>query len=241
MKYLKLKIKSDKQMQNHSLGILVFPTRRSDIILGNPSLLHYGSYNRNICQPYNANEIVDEILSESDNVSLDSDNKIRNSQKITSVSDDLLNDSKYSSTCEYDNLRNARKNKDKKREYEIKSNNNKTTISITDQLIQELKQLPNGMMSLKDYKLKQKNLINEQQELLEIDIEMIKKACTPDKYINQVPEFINGTTKPLPIWKRQMLARKIANEDMQKKEDEFRRKFDEWKAQFYPIGYKPKC
>ncbi|EJW70886.1 hypothetical protein WUBG_18207, partial [Wuchereria bancrofti] len=51
---------------------------------------------------------------------------------------------------------------------------------------------------------------------------MIKKACTPDKYINQVPEFINGTTKPLPIWKRQMLARKIANEDMQKKEDEFR-------------------
>ncbi|VDO22112.1 unnamed protein product [Brugia timori] len=33
-------------MQNHSLGILVFPTRRSHIILDNPSLLHYGSYNR---------------------------------------------------------------------------------------------------------------------------------------------------------------------------------------------------
>nr|CDP95335.1 Bm1298, isoform a [Brugia malayi] len=229
-------------MQNHSLGILVFPTRRSHIILDNPSLLHYGSYNRNICHPHNANEIVKEILIESDNISLNSDNKTQqNSEKITSISNDLLDDLKYSSAREYDNLRNAYKNKDKRREYEKKSNNNKTTISISDQLIQELKQLPNGMMSLKDYKLKQKNLINEQQKLLEIDIEMMKKECTPDKYINQVPEFINGTTKPLPIWKRQMLARKIANEDMQKKEEEFRRKFHEWKAQFYPIGYKPKC
>lgn len=34
-------------MQNRSLGILVFPTHRSDIILGNPSLLHYGSHNKN--------------------------------------------------------------------------------------------------------------------------------------------------------------------------------------------------
>ncbi|VDN95678.1 unnamed protein product [Brugia pahangi] len=224
-------------MQNHSLGILVFPTRRSHIILDNPSLLHY-----DICHPHNANKIVKEILNESDNISLNSDNKIQqNSENITSISNDLLDDSKYSSAREYDNLRNAYKNKDKKREYEEQSNNNKTTISISDQLIQELKQLPNGMMSLKDYKLKQKNLINEQQKLLEIDIEMMKKECTPDKYINQVPEFINGTTKPLPIWKRQMLARKIANEDMQKKEEEFRRKFHEWKAQFYPIGYKPKC
>ncbi|VDO75704.1 unnamed protein product [Onchocerca flexuosa] len=34
-------------MQNCLLGTLVFPTRRSDIILDNPSLLHYGSYNKN--------------------------------------------------------------------------------------------------------------------------------------------------------------------------------------------------
>lgn len=33
-------------MQNRSLGVLVFPTRRSDTILCNPSLFHYGSHNK---------------------------------------------------------------------------------------------------------------------------------------------------------------------------------------------------
>ncbi|EFO17399.1 hypothetical protein LOAG_11101, partial [Loa loa] len=75
---------------------------------------------------------------------------------------------------------------------------------------------------------------------LEIDIEKMRKACTPDKYINQVPKFIDGTTKLLPTWKRQLLARKIANEDMERKEEEFRRKFHEWKAQFNPMRCKLK-
>ncbi|VBB33029.1 unnamed protein product [Acanthocheilonema viteae] len=79
----------------------------------------------------------------------------------------------------------------------------------------QLKQLPQGIISLKDYKQKQKNLLIEQEKLLKIDIEEMRKACTLDKYISQVPEFISGRMKLLPPWKRQMLARKIANEDMQ--------------------------
>lgn len=44
-------------MQNGSLGTLVFPTHRSDIILGNPSLLHYGTYNRSVSgKSYNPEE-----------------------------------------------------------------------------------------------------------------------------------------------------------------------------------------
>ncbi|VDK84944.1 unnamed protein product [Onchocerca ochengi] len=188
-------------------------------------------YMDNIHQRNNADGIK-EILDDLDNA-LESDEHLsvrqiqHNLQKNVSVSDDLLDDSKLP-TCEYDSVQSAYKSKDNKGEYEIKSNKIKTTISITnhlnDQLIQELKQLPKGMMSLKDYKQKQKNLIIEQQKLLEIDIEEMKKACTPDKYINQMPEFITGTNKPLPLWRRQMLAQKIAKEDIQKKEEELRSK-----------------
>lgn len=50
----------------------------------------------------------------------------------------------------------------------------------------------------------------------------MRKACTLDKYLNQVPEFISGTRRPLPSWKRLMLAQKIANEDMQRQEENLR-------------------
>uniref|UniRef100_A0A0R3RRP1 Enkurin domain-containing protein n=1 Tax=Elaeophora elaphi TaxID=1147741 RepID=A0A0R3RRP1_9BILA len=190
----------------------------------------------NIRQRHNADGIVKEILDDLDNA-LDSDehmsfNEMRqNSQKIASLSGYPWDNSKYSCTYENDNsVRSAYKSKDNKREYEIKSNKIKTTISISDhlnkQLIQELKQLPQGMTSLKDYKQKQKNLIIEQEKLLEIDIEEMKKACISDKYISQVPEFVSGTTKLLPSWKRQILAQKIATEDMQRKEEELRLIFD---------------
>lgn len=49
-------------MQNRSLGILVFPTDRSDLIPGNPSLLHYGSCKSNSSatkKPYYSKEESD--------------------------------------------------------------------------------------------------------------------------------------------------------------------------------------
>ncbi|VDO35467.1 unnamed protein product [Onchocerca flexuosa] len=133
-----------------------------------------------------------------------------NLQKNVSVSDDFSDDSKLS-TCEYDSVQSAYKSKDNKGEYEIKSNKIKTTISITDHLGDQLIQVHKLFFKLKLQ--------------LEIDIEEMKKACTPDKYINQVPEFITGTEKQLPLWRRQMLAQKIAKEDIQKKEEELRVKF----------------
>uniref|UniRef100_A0A915Q565 Uncharacterized protein n=1 Tax=Setaria digitata TaxID=48799 RepID=A0A915Q565_9BILA len=185
-------------------------------------------------QRRNADGIVKEILDDLDNA-LESDEQMSSvremqlhSQKPASGN---LSDSPKFSIREYDIVRSAYKSKDNEREYEIKSNRMKTTISISDQLndqlIQELKQLPKGMMSLKDYKQKQKDLIVEQQKLLEIDIEEARSACTLDKYISLVPQFINGTTEPLPKWRRQILAQKIAREDAQRKEEELRVKFYE--------------
>ncbi|CAG9533271.1 unnamed protein product [Cercopithifilaria johnstoni] len=214
-------------------------------IIQRRSLADVEQYENNIYQRHSSDGLVKEILDDLDNA-LDIDeymsfNEIQqNSQKSIAISDDLLDDSKYSPIYEYDdNTRSAYKSKDDKGEYEIKSNKIKTTILISDhlndQLIQELKQLPQGIMSLKDYKQKQKNLIIEREKLLEIDIEEMRKACTLDKYISQVPEFISGTTKLLPTWKRQILARKIAIKDMQRKEEELRRKFQEWKIRLYPI------
>ncbi|VDM91753.1 unnamed protein product [Litomosoides sigmodontis] len=112
-------------------------------------------------------------------------------------------------------------------------------------------------MSLKDYKLKQKNSRIEREKSLENEIEEMRKACTLEKYMSQVPEFISGTRKPLPSWKRSMLAQKIANEDMRRQEENLRvknlqfvtviplqrkyeEKFHEWKSQRYPIRHKSK-
>lgn len=57
---------------------------------------------------------------------------------------------------------------------------------------------------------------------LENDIVEAKKLCTPDKYIDQAPKISAKTNKPVPEWRRHMIARKLAEEDAKRIEEQMR-------------------
>uniref|UniRef100_A0A914X878 Uncharacterized protein n=1 Tax=Plectus sambesii TaxID=2011161 RepID=A0A914X878_9BILA len=105
---------------------------------------------------------------------------------------------------------------------------------LTEDVIQDLRKMTQGIGSLAAIKAERREQALAREQEAREEIARIQAELTPQFFLSQTPKTFTGSDAPIPEWKRQMIAKKMAVAAAKKEEERIWCEFEEWKKQFEP-------